>query len=73
MFSFETGPSFSQTKQELECDAQILIAELVKWLPEIGWFLTGHDANLQLINRCLDACSEALRAVEQAVSDSETR
>ncbi|KAK0491425.1 hypothetical protein IW261DRAFT_87984 [Armillaria novae-zelandiae] len=62
-------PTTPQIEQELEQQAQTLVAELVKWLHEIGWFLTGHDADLGLTNRCLDACSDALQAVERAVPE----
>ncbi|SJL02435.1 uncharacterized protein ARMOST_05762 [Armillaria ostoyae] len=63
-------PRTPQIQRELEDNARTLIAELVKWLPEIGWFLTSSDANLGLINWCLDACSDALQAVESAVSEA---
>ncbi|KAK0243195.1 hypothetical protein EDD85DRAFT_814212 [Armillaria nabsnona] len=63
-------PTTPQIQQELEDNARTLVAELVKWLPEIGWLLTSNDANLGLINWCLDACSDALQAVESAVPET---
>ncbi len=46
-------PTTPQIQQELEDNARTLVAELVKWLPEIGWFLTSNDANLGLITGVL--------------------
>ncbi|KAK0230365.1 hypothetical protein IW262DRAFT_1453283 [Armillaria fumosa] len=61
--------STPQIERELDSSARALIFELVNWLPEIGWFLTSHGADLGLINRCLDACSDALQVVERAVPE----
>ncbi|KAK0206937.1 hypothetical protein DFS33DRAFT_1382023 [Desarmillaria ectypa] len=65
-----TWPTTPQIQRLIEEDIRALFAELVQWLREIGWFLTSSDANLGVIACCLDACSDALQAAENAVHES---